>query len=211
MEAEKHLNNLKEIKQLMERSTRFLSLSGLSGVMAGISALIGAFLAYYVLASYNYVRGISYFDGAIILDLQNTVFIQLMMIGIGVLASALGFGFYFTNRKAKREGQTIWNSASKKLMLNMFIPLAVGGIFSLLLIQHYLVGLVAPVTLIFYGLACVNASHVTHSEIRNLGIFNIILGLINVYYIGYGLFFWALGFGVMHIIYGTLMYFKYER
>ena len=211
MEAEKHLDNLKEIKQLMERSTRFLSLSGLSGIMAGVSALIGAFLAYYVLASFNYVSGISYFDGAIILDLQNTVFIQLMLIGVGVLVSALSFGFYFTHRKAKQDGQTIWNAASRKLMLNLFIPLAVGGVFSLLLIQHHLVGLVAPVTLIFYGLACVNASHVTHNEIRNLGIFNIILGLINVYFIGYGLFFWALGFGVMHIIYGGLMYFKYER
>ena len=123
----------------------------------------------------------------------------------------MGFGFYFTNRKAKREGQTIWNAASRKLMLNLFIPLAVGGVFSLLLIQHHLIVLVAPVTLIFYGLACVNASHVTHNEIRNLGIFNILLGLINVYYVGYGLFFWALGFGVMHIIYGGLMYFKYER
>jgi len=211
MEAEKHLDNLKEIKQLMERSTRFLSLSGLSGIMAGVSALIGAFLAYNVLVSANYVRGISYFDGAIILDLQNAVFTQLLLIGFGVLISALGFGFYFTNRKAKREGQTIWNAASRKLMLNLFIPLAVGGVFSLLLIQHHLVVLVAPVTLIFYGLACVNASHVTHNEIRNLGIFNILLGLINVYYVGYGLFFWALGFGVMHIIYGGLMYFKYER
>ena len=211
MDTRKHLENLNEIKQIMERSTRFLSLSGLSGIVAGLSALIGAILAFVVLNKNSHIKGLQYFDSAVIMDLQLHVFYQLLSIGIVVLLVALFFGFYFTNRKAKRDGQTVWSKASKELMINMFVPLATGGVFSLLLIHHHLYGLVAPVTLIFYGLACVNASHVTHNEIRNLGYFNIILGLINVYFIGYGLLFWAMGFGVMHIIYGTVMYFKYEK
>jgi MFS family permease len=211
MNTEKHLENLNEIKQIMDRSTRFLSLSGLSGIMAGVSALVGAVLGYFVLYSSNYTSGIRYFDSSVILDVRSSVFYQLLLIGFCVLASALFFGFYFTYKKAKKEGQTIWNKSSKKMILNMAVPLVVGGVFSLILISYNLVGLVAPVTLIFYGLACVNASQFTHSEIGGIGYFNILLGLLNAYFIGYGIVFWALGFGVLHIVYGTLMYLKYDR
>jgi MFS family permease len=211
MDTEKHLENLNEIKQIMDRSTRFLSLSGLSGVIAGLSALVGSVLGYYVLYSADYTSGIQYFDSAIILDVRNLVFYKLLLIGVGVLCFALFFGFYFTHRKAKSQGQTLWNNSSKKMLFNLAVPLVVGGVFSLLLIRYNLFGLVAPVTLIFYGLACVNAGHSTHSEIGGLGYFNILLGLLNAYFIGYGLLFWALGFGVLHIIYGTFMYFKYDR
>jgi hypothetical protein len=44
-----------------------------------------------------------------------------------------------------------------------------------------------------------------------LGICEIGLGLIASIYMGYGLLFWAVGFGVLHIIYGIVMYMKYER
>lgn len=211
MNTEKHLENLNEIKQIMDRSTRFLSLSGLSGIMAGVSALVGAIVGYFVLYSSNYTSGVRYFDSSVILDLRSVVFYKLLLIGGCVLASALFFGFYFTYRKAKKQQQTMWSKASKKMLLNMAVPLIVGGVFSLLLIRYNLVGLVAPVTLIFYGLACVNASQMTHSEIAGIGYFNILLGLLNAYFIGYGIIFWALGFGVLHIVYGTLMYFKYDR
>lgn len=211
MNTEKHLDNLNEIKQIMDRSTRFLSLSGLSGIMAGVSALVGAVMAYFVLNSGSYISGVTYFNSEVLLDVGTSIFYQLVLIGGGVLISALFFGFFFTYRKAKKEGQTMWNKASKKMLLNLAVPLVVGGIFSLLLIRYNLVGLVAPVTLIFYGLACVNASHLTHSEIGGIGYFNILLGLINAYFIGYGILFWALGFGVLHIVYGTVMYFKYDR
>ena len=211
MNTEKHLENLNEIKQIMDRSTRFLSLSGLSGIMAGVSALVGAVLAYFVLNSGSYISGVTYFNSEVILDVRASVFIQLLLIGAGVFCSALGFGFYFTYRKAKKENQKMWNQASRKLVINLAVPLIVGAVFSLILIRYNLFGLVAPVTLIFYGLACVNASHLTHSEIGGIGYFNIILGLLNAYFIGYGILFWALGFGVLHIVYGTLMYFKYDR
>ncbi len=211
MDTKQHLENLNEIKQIMNRSTRFLSLSGLSGIIAGISALVGAALGYIVLNKGSYISGVTYFNSKVLLDVNSIIFYQLLFIGVGVLCSALFFGFYFTYRKAKKEDQTIWNKASKKMLLNLAVPLLVGGVFSLILIRYNLFGLVAPVTLIFYGLACVNASHHTHSEIGGIGYFNILLGLLNAYFIGYGILFWTLGFGVLHIIYGTLMYLKYDR
>jgi hypothetical protein len=57
----------------------------------------------------------------------------------------------------------------------------------------------------------INASKYTFNDIRYLGFCEIILGLGAAVYVGYGLYFWALGFGILHIIYGAMMYYKYER
>ena len=91
------------------------------------------------------------------------------------------------------------------------IPLITGGLFCLALLYHGLAGLVAPATLVFYGLALVNASKYTLHDIRNVGYCEIVLGLASLFFLGYGLEVWVIGFGILHIIYGSLMYWKYER
>ena len=91
------------------------------------------------------------------------------------------------------------------------IPFLTGGFFILFLIEKEILGLVAPLTLIFYGLACVNASKYTLRDVRYLGITIIIIGLLATEFSGYALEFWALGFGICHIVYGSMMYFKYDR
>ena len=127
-----------------------------------------------------------------------------------VLIFAISFGIFFTTRKAKKKGQKIWDKLSQRLLINLLIPLVAGGIFCLALLKHGMFSLVAPATLIFYGLALVNASKYTLTDIHYLGLIEIVLGLIALFYIGYGLEFWAIGFGVLHIVYGLMMYFKYE-
>ena len=120
-------------------------------------------------------------------------------------------GVLLTVKKSKKSGEKIWDVSSKRLLANFLIPLLVGGCFCLVLLQQNASGLIGPATLLFYGLACVNASKYTFGDIRYLGIANILIGLISTQFIGYGLYFWALGFGVFHIIYGALMYYKYDR
>jgi len=71
--------------------------------------------------------------------------------------------------------------------------------------------LIAPCCLIFYGLALVNGSKYTLGEVKYLGYGQVVLGIMNLWLLGYGLYFWAAGFGILHIIYGTLMWWKYER
>jgi hypothetical protein len=71
--------------------------------------------------------------------------------------------------------------------------------------------LAAPACLVFYGLALIQGSANTFDEIRYLGFSEIILGLISASVPGYGLVFWAIGFGVLHIIYGVIMYNKYDK
>ncbi len=204
---EEQLNALSDIRNMMDRSSRFISLSGLSGVFAGVIALIGAYFAHKEIKSYwNGAYGYGN-------DADLTLEFNLLKLGISVLLIALVGGLLFTYRQSVKKKLPLWDKTAKNLILNLAIPLVSGGIFiiSLLLSHPNAVVLIAPSCLIFYGLALINASKYTYSDIRFLGIGEVILGLIAVFNIGYGLYFWAMGFGVLHIIYGSIMYFKYER
>lgn len=206
METNKYLNDITEIKNMMNRSSRFLSLSGLSGILAGVYCLIGAWLAYETLYSDATVLGT--YERLIVTESSMK---RLFAIAFIVILFSLFTGIMLSIKKAKKENEKIWDASSKRLIINFAIPLATGGFFILFLIEKEIYGYVAPLTLIFYGLACVNASKYTLGDVRYLGITMIILGLASSYFIGYGLLFWALGFGVCHIFYGSVMYFKYEK
>jgi hypothetical protein len=210
--SKEHLQTLTDIRSMMERSSRFISLSGLSGVFAGIFALIGAYLAYARMGSYseNY-RTMMQMDRDGRVELINEMISYLFFVAAGVLIASLLVGTLLTMRNSRKRGIKIWDSTAKRLLINLAIPLLTGGMFCLVLLYHGDIGLIAPATLIFYGLALINASKYTLNDIRYLGVCEIILGLISSFYIGYGLIFWAVGFGVLHIIYGSVMYFKYER
>lgn len=199
MTKEKYLEDIKDIKEMMNKSSRFISLSGMAGVSAGILALIGAYLAYdIVYAEQDYLN-----YRKAVLDISSLL--QLLGIAIGVLLLSFGAAYYFSSRKAKSQNQPIWNRGTKLLLGNLMIPLATGGILCLIFLLKGYIGFIAPFTLIFYGLALVNASKYTLSQIKTLGILEIILGLIATHFIGYGLLFWAAGFGVLHIFYGLLI------
>jgi len=205
------INDLREIRSLMERSSRFISLSGLSGVAAGICALIGAAAVFVYLGITPFAHQKLYYVTTAYYSKWGLSYLQFFFLdAVLVLIFAISFGIFFTTRKAKKKGQKIWDKLSQRLLINLLIPLVAGGIFCLALLKHGMFGLVAPATLIFYGLALVNASKYTLTDIHYLGLLEILLGLIALFNIGYGLEFWAIGFGVLHIIYGLMMYFKYE-
>ena len=207
MESSKqYLEDITEIKSMMERSSRFISLSGLSGIFAGIYALIGAALVYnrmYTSEGSLYQRVYTNPYGE---DIN-----FMIIVAVSVLLLALITGIIFTTRKARQQNLKTWDDTTKRLLINLMIPLVAGGIICIMLLKAQYYTLVAPATLIFYGLALVNASHHTYRDIRYLGLTELVIGLIACIYIGYGLIFWAIGFGVLHIIYGTVMYIKYER
>jgi len=208
---EEHLENLSEIRNLMERSSRFISLSGLSGVSAGLIALIGAAVAFFYLDyDQRYFDINSFFINQLYIKLHYSIYF-LLIDGLAVLILALTAGIFFTTRKARKNSLPIWDNTAKRLLVNLFIPLVAGGAFCLILFYHKIIFLIAPATLLFYGLSLLNASKYTLHDIRYLGISEIILGLLAAFFVGYGLLFWAIGFGILHIIYGGVMYFKYEK
>jgi len=216
-QANEPLEALQDIRRMMERSSRFISLSGLSGVSAGVCALIGAYIAHGWIMDYyggsfggrttpGYIRHHGYMHGE-----AESLKWRLIGLAIGVLAAALASSTWFTWRKARRSNLPIWDIASKKLFINMLIPLVAGGLFLIGMFYHTDWDYVAPTCLVFYGLALVNASKYTLTDIRYLGFLEILLGSISMFYLHWGLYFWAVGFGVLHIIYGLIMWWKYER
>lgn len=194
---------------MMARSSRFISLSGLAGVFAGFFALCGAG-AFYIFINNKLNYGYSELAKEIPVDI-GLDFKRFCIIDASVvLVLSLLFAVFFTTRNAKNKGQTIWDSTAKRLLINLAIPLVAGGIYCLILLKYHWFGFIAPTTLLFYGLALLNASKYTLDEIKWLGISEIVLGLVACFFIGFGITFWALGFGILHIIYGLMMYARYE-
>jgi len=205
------LESLTEIRALMERSSKFISLSGLSGVFAGIFALLGiAAVAYRFNLPYT-LEG--YQNHALnVYGNPNLSFYKFILTdALLVLFFSLTVAVLLTTRRARRNHLSIWDNMARRILWNMFIPLSAGGIFCLVLLQHGFMELVAPATLLFYGLALLNTSKYTYADIRYLALSEISLGLVGSFMLGYGLLFWAIGFGVFHILYGARMWHKYER
>lgn len=204
MTENKYQDDLTAIRSMMERSSRFISLSGMSGIAAGVIALLGAVFTFYLF----HQQGSDYLSAE--RDVYSPEFLnQLIITAIVILGISLGAGIYFTMRKSRRMGLKVWTNTTKYLLINLCVPLVAGGLFCLALIHHGLFALLAPATLVFYGLALINASKYTYTEIYYLGLIELLLGIIACFWLGYGLIFWTVGFGLLHIIYGFLMYRKY--
>jgi hypothetical protein len=203
------LEELQDIRSIMDRSARFVSLSGMSGIWAGGVALIGSFIAYQLLQKpdYQYIgRPLTgtpeFFD---------KFTLNLVLLGIGVFVVALAGAFYFTYKKAKKHSHTLWNNASRQLLIQGFFPLLAGGVFSVAFIYYGCGMFVAPVCLVFYGLALISGSRHTLSDIRYMGMLEVVLGCSALFFPGFGLYFWAIGFGILHIFYGAMMWNKYDK
>lgn len=202
-EERDYIQDIAEIRSMMERSSKFLSLSGLSGIMAGTYALAGAYIAY------NFY---SFNPDQIVYDTLNSGNLsKVILLAIAILILTLGTAMFLSYKKADKRGEIVWNATSKRMITNLAIPLLAGGIFIVILLSKGLIGLIAPLTLLFYGLAMYNASKFTYDEIKFLGLIQMGLGLISSWFIEYGLLLWAIGFGVVHIIYGIYMHLRYER
>lgn len=207
-DKKEHLDTLQDIKLMMERSSRFISLSGLSGIAAGVCALAASIYTWRLLVSlkadgYDYLQ-MRFETGR---ELQS----QLLIIGGVTFIAALVGAFIFTYLRSEKTGVAVLGTTAKRLLWNTAIPLIVGGFVVFRLLQLGFGGLIAPTCLIFYGLALINGSKYTLTEIRWLGYCEIILGIVNLWMIGYGLILWGLGFGVLHIVYGAIMWWKYEK
>ena len=198
---DKYLRDISEIKNMMNKSSQFISLSGLAGILAGVYALIGAFVAKQLIMDHD----------SDYITLESSTFQLIFLTAFLVLLLSVVTATMLTIGNVDKKGEKVWNATSKRMIINFLIPLVTGGIFALLLLKNEIYGLIAPVMLLFYGMSCVNASKYTFRDIRYLGITLLALGLLSTEFSDYGLLFWALGFGVCHILYGSMMYYKYDR
>lgn len=210
MKEEELHNELASIRNMMERSSKFISLSGLSGILAGVYALVGAGIVYQEL--YPQIPKINRSTIGLFYGSDMSVnALYVLAVALIVFILSIGTGIFLTIRKAKKNNQPVWGNTSRTLLLNMLVPLVTGGVLILILLGRGYYNVVSPLCLIFYGLALISASNFTFKDVRYLGLIEIVLGLISACVPNYGLQFWAIGFGVLHIIYGSIMYLKYDR
>ena len=204
-----YLDDLTEIRSIMERSSRFLSLSGYSGIFAGIFAIIGGAVAHWYLHNSEFLTGgdVSYISG----HLADKVRWFFIVDGAIVLLFALISAVFFSWIKARKLGMLLWDQTTKRVLINLSIPLIAGGVFIFVLMQYNLLYFLIPVSLLFYGLALLNAGNYTLSEVRYLGIAQIVTGIFALIFLKFGLYFWIFGFGILHIVYGLVMHFKYDK
>ena len=206
-----YADQLKEIRSMMERSSRFISLSGLSGISAGIVALIGAALGWWYI-HYRLEPQAGPFDINEERVIQLKFLIFLILDALFVLVFAVGLGIFFAVKRSAKLNLPAWNKAAELTIMNLLIPLVAGGLFCIILLfRYHYYYLVGPSMLIFYGLALLNASKYTLKEVRYLGFCEILLGLIACFTTEYTLVLWAIGFGLLHIVYGLVMYYRYEK
>ncbi|MFZ9717876.1 MAG: hypothetical protein ACO3BD_00845 [Chitinophagaceae bacterium] len=205
MEKEQNYQrDLAEIRSLMERSAKFLSLSGWAGVMAGIYALVGAYIAHQFL----------HFDPALHIkgDVSTpSLLVSLTATAVLVLTLTLTTGFVLSYRRAKKLGEPFWNTGMRRIIQLMGMPLVSGGLLLLLFLSQGSLHLLAPISLVFYGMAIYNAGHFSYRELQYLGITEAMLGIVAAFFPAYGLLLWAFGFGALHIVYGVYIHMKYQQ
>jgi hypothetical protein len=208
-DQKKHIEDLSEIRSMMERASKFISLSGISGISAGIVASVGAIIAFWYLNFYLPTATTPLFISSFNLVEDTIAF--LFLLSIIVFLGAFVLAVFFTTRVSRKKNIPIWDYSSKRLLFNLLFPLSIGVFFIVALLYYEFYILVIPSSLIFYGISLINSGHFTLSDIKFLGYFEILLGLVALIKIDWGLYIWAFGFGVLHIVYGTIMYFKYDK
>ena len=197
MDNNSHSEDLRTIRKIMEESSRFLSLNGLSGVFAGVFALCGAAIAAIAIHKAQTAE-------------INKLELILLLDAIVVLIAALGISIFLSIRKATRNGLKVWTTTTKRMLLNLLIPLFSGAVIILVFYLNSNYEYIISSMLIFYGLALVSAGKFTFGEIQYLGILEVLIGIFALFIPEYGLISWAFGFGILHILYGLIMLRKYR-
>ena len=214
MDNSKHLDDIKDIKKMMDRATKFSSLSGFSIVIAGLLATIGGFLIYSDLEFFLHEGKLIGYSSLIESEAGSEDFQRkiksLLLVGSIIFTCSILIFYFAGIRKSKKQQVEFWNPSMIRALKSLFIPVLAGGIFSIVLIMHGYVGMIAPSTLIFYGLGLINASKYTYGEIEVLGYVQLILGLIASFFMGSGLLFWVIGFGFCHIVFGIIFYLRHD-
>src|SRR5215217_6818980 len=104
-EEQDYIRDITEMRSMMERSSKFLSLSGWAGIMAGIYALAGACIAYKI---FDFNPG-EIVDSTVKSGSFPSRLLQVIFLAIIILILAVGTAIFFSYKKANRRGENFWN------------------------------------------------------------------------------------------------------
>jgi len=208
-QSDQHLEDIKVIKKIMEESSRFLSLSGLSGIFAGLLALAGAVVANLIITGTSMSE--EWYSVPFTADPAGHRAVMLLFADMGaVLVLSLAAAIFFSSRKARKSGHNAWTPVTRRMLASLLLPLVTGGLFILITLSRVPANITVASTLIFYGLAVISAGKFTFGEIHWLGVLEVMTGLICLLLPQWSVLIWAIGFGVIHIGYGLFMHLRYK-
>jgi hypothetical protein len=206
---EESLSVLREIRSMMDGAGRFRSLSGKAGVYAGCYALAG-WLGVHVWVGVSPL-GVGLMERLTAAGEGDGLLWVFVGVGVVVLVAALSTGLWMAVRKAAGRGESLWDAAARQVLSGLMVPWVVGGLYILTLFYHGHRLQVLPASLLFYGLGLVGASRHTLAEVRGLGFAFLLTGLAAALQPGMAHWYWAFGFGLLHIGYGLWIHRRHER
>jgi len=192
---------LKVIRSLMERPVKYSTQSGLAGILAGLIALAGMFADMYVSSHYE----------------MTTVIGLCFCIWGGVLGLSLLTVAGLTRLREIRQGMPLWSAVKMRILLAILPSFVAGVGVTMAIIFRWFMndgpnewGLIIPIWMLFYGVACWQVGEFSVKELRWMGAIFIVAGLIsaaffqNVPYLIFGV-----SFGGFHILYGVIVWLRY--
>jgi hypothetical protein len=208
-QSDQHLEDIKVIKKIMEESSRFLSLSGISGIIAGLLAIAGAVVAKLIITGTSPAE--EWYSVPLTADPAGSRSVFLLFADMAVvLVLSLAASVFFSSRKARESGHNAWTPVTRRMLTSLLIPLFTGGLFIIITLSRVPANVTVASTLIFYGLAVISAGKFTFGEIHWLGVLEVATGLVCLLLPEWSIFIWAVGFGVIHIFYGLFMHLRYK-
>ena len=203
------------MEKKLEQSSRFISLSGFSGIFVGLCGLLGAYITHNLVSTESHtdkemleiIGGFDYYN----MTVHQFVGENLIFLALFTILFALLFAFYFTTLRSRRNRVPIWDEKIKRQISVLCLPNIVGAIFIMRLVLTANYGYIVPSALIFYAISLINIRRFTTGEVALLGYLLLLLGVVNLWMQGWGILFFGFGFGVLHVIYGIVTFFLYER
>lgn len=179
--------NLRVIRALMERSTKYSTFSGVSGVVAGLASIVGC------IVTRSLGPDPARFPAA------------FLVIWTAVIIVAVGADFVLMKRRAARVGKHVISRLGKQMVMASAPGLGAGAVLTLYMLQHNMLGDIYPFWMLAYGIAVAATGLFSQREVSILGAAFLITGAATLFAPGIGLEMMAATFGGFHIVYGLAM------
>ncbi len=181
------MDNLRYIRETMERASAFTGISGWGQVAIGVTALISAFIA---------ARQLS-FQGWLAVWIAEAV-VSLLIAG------------WSMDRKARAAQMPLLSGPGRKVAFSLSPPIFVGGLLTVVLYQAGLTNEIPGIWLLLYGTGVVTGGMFSVRIVPIMGLCFMALGAVTLFSSpALANWFLAAGFGGLHIVFGVIIARRY--
>jgi hypothetical protein len=181
------MDNLRYIRETMERASAFTAVPGWGQVAIGFTALVATYLA----AHQSTARG---------------------WLGIWVAEAIISLliAGWLMDRKARATGTPLLSGPGRKVAFSLSPPMVVGALLTMVLFRKGLTSAIPAMWLLLYGTGVVTGGMYSVNIVPVMGICFMVLGAAGLFApAAWGNWLMATGFGGLHIIFGTIIARKY--